>query len=88
MRWEYFGTAAASVGIGITMVLALPPPWWPDMPSWMVRAGLILAHRGHRALLRGVCRRASRRPRAAGFGMATRLRPVSVILRLPRLLNS
>jgi hypothetical protein len=40
VRWEYFGTGLASLGIGITMVLALPPPWWPSMPHWMVRSGL------------------------------------------------
>src|ERR1700751_1920116 len=40
MKWEYFGTGLALLGIGITMVLALPPPWWPTMPKRLVRAGL------------------------------------------------
>lgn len=40
MRWEYFGTGLAFLGIGITMVLALPPPWWPKMPPSLVRFGL------------------------------------------------
>jgi hypothetical protein len=40
MKWEYFGTGLTFLGIGITMVLALPPPWWPTMPKRLVRAGL------------------------------------------------
>ena len=32
MKWEYFGTGLAFLGIGITVVLALPPPWWLSMP--------------------------------------------------------
>jgi hypothetical protein len=40
MKWEYFGTGLAFLGIGITMVLALPPPWWPNMPRWIIRSGL------------------------------------------------
>ena len=43
MRWEYFGSGLAFLGIGITMVLALPPPWWPSMPRWMVQSGLVVA---------------------------------------------
>lgn len=42
MKWEYFGTGLALLGIGITMVLALPPPWWPSMPRGFVRAGLFI----------------------------------------------
>jgi len=42
MKWEYFGTGLAFLGIGITLVLALPPPWWPNMPRLAVRAGLVL----------------------------------------------
>src|SRR5712671_7806071 len=42
MRWEYFGTGLAFLGIGITMVLALPPPWWPSMPRLLIRTGLFL----------------------------------------------
>jgi hypothetical protein len=40
MKWEYSGTGLTFLGIGITMVLALPPPWWPAMPKRLVRAGL------------------------------------------------
>ena len=42
MKWEYFGTGLALLGIGVTMVLALPPPWWLNMPKWMVRGGLFV----------------------------------------------
>ncbi len=42
MKWEYFGTGLAFLGIGITMVLALPPPWWPSMPRLLIRTGLFL----------------------------------------------
>jgi hypothetical protein len=42
MKWEYFGTGLALLGIAVSMVLALPPPWWPSMPRWMVRGGLFL----------------------------------------------
>jgi hypothetical protein len=42
MKWEYFGTGLAFLGIGITMVLAFPPPWWPNMPRWIVGGGLLL----------------------------------------------
>ena len=41
MKWEYFGTGLTFLGIGITLVLALPPPWWPNMPRWAVRVGLV-----------------------------------------------
>lgn len=41
MRWEYFGSGLALLGIGITMLLALPPPGWPNMPRWALRAGLL-----------------------------------------------
>jgi hypothetical protein len=42
MKWEYFGTGLAFVGIGITLVLALPPPWWPKMPPPLVHIGVII----------------------------------------------
>jgi hypothetical protein len=41
MKWEYFGTGITFVGIGITLVLALPPPWWLKMPPILVRIGLL-----------------------------------------------
>jgi disulfide bond formation protein DsbB len=43
MKWEYFGTGLALVGIGATLILALPPPWWPKMPRALVNGGLFLA---------------------------------------------
>ena len=42
MKWEYFGTGLAFAGIGITLMLALPPPWWPKMPPPLVHIGVIL----------------------------------------------
>jgi hypothetical protein len=42
MKWEYFGTGLALLGIGITMVLAIPPPWWPNMPRGVVRVGIFI----------------------------------------------
>ena len=40
MKWEYIGAGLALIGIGLTMVLALPPPGWPTMPIWAVRFGI------------------------------------------------
>jgi hypothetical protein len=42
MRWEYVGTGLAFVGIGITLMVALPPPWWPKMPPPLVHIGVIV----------------------------------------------
>lgn len=42
MRWEYFGTGLALIGIGITLMVALPPQWWPKMPPALVHTGVIL----------------------------------------------
>jgi hypothetical protein len=42
VKWEYFGTGLAFVGIGVTLVLALPPPWWPKMPPLLTHAGIIV----------------------------------------------
>jgi hypothetical protein len=42
MKWEYVGTGLAFVGIGITLMVALPPPWWPKMPPPLVHIGVIL----------------------------------------------
>ena len=41
MKWEYFGTGLAFIGIGVTLMLALPPPWWPKMPPPLVHIGVI-----------------------------------------------
>jgi hypothetical protein len=41
MKWEYVGTGLAFVGIGITLMVALPPPWWPKMPPPLVHIGVI-----------------------------------------------
>ena len=32
VKSEYIGTGLALAGIGITLMVALPPPWWPKMP--------------------------------------------------------
>jgi len=40
VKWEYIGAGLALIGIGLTMVLALPPPGWPTMPIWAVRFGI------------------------------------------------
>ena len=42
MKWEYFGTGLAFAGIGLTLMLALPPPWWPKMPPSLVNIGLVI----------------------------------------------
>jgi hypothetical protein len=42
MKWEYVGTGLAFVGIGITLMVALPPPWWPKMPPPLVHIGVIV----------------------------------------------
>jgi len=42
MRWEYFGTGLALIGIGISLMVALPPPWWPRMPVPLVHIGVIV----------------------------------------------
>jgi hypothetical protein len=41
MKWEYVGTGLTLVGIGIALMLALPPPGWPKMPSPLVHIGII-----------------------------------------------
>jgi hypothetical protein len=40
--FERLGTGLAVMGIGITLVMGLPPPWWPDMPPALVRAGVFV----------------------------------------------
>jgi hypothetical protein len=42
MKWEYVGTGLAFIGIGITLMVALPPPWWPKMPPPLVHIGVIV----------------------------------------------
>ncbi len=41
MKWELVGTGLALVGIGLALMLALPPPGWPKMPPNLVHAGII-----------------------------------------------
>lgn len=41
MKWEYLGTGLALIGIGVTLMVALPPPWWLKMPAGLVHAGLL-----------------------------------------------
>src|SRR5258705_8949506 len=42
MKWEYVGTGLAFVGIGISLMVALPPPGWPKMPPPLVHIGVIV----------------------------------------------
>jgi hypothetical protein len=42
MRWEFSGTGLAFIGVGLTLMLALPPPWWLKMPSPLVHLGITL----------------------------------------------
>jgi hypothetical protein len=39
---KYVGTGLAFIGIGITLMVALPPPWWPRMPPPLVHIGVIV----------------------------------------------
>src|ERR1017187_7796869 len=41
MKWEYVGTGLALVGIGIALMLTLPPSGWPRMPPALVHIGVI-----------------------------------------------
>ena len=51
---------AVLVGIGIAAFLDLPPPWWSDMPVWLVRSGVtmgaILFGFGLACVVIGLCR--------------------------------
>jgi len=42
MKWEYVGTGLAFVGIGVSLMVALPPPGWPKMPLPLVHIGVIV----------------------------------------------
>lgn len=42
MKWEYIGTGLAFVGVGVTMMLAVPPPWWAKMPTQLVHLALVV----------------------------------------------
>ena len=52
MRWEYIATGLALIGIGVTLVLALPPPWWPKMSPQLIHVGVLS---GVVLVLVGVC---------------------------------
>jgi internalin A len=52
VRWEYIGTGLALIGIGVTLVLALPPPWWSKMSPQLIQAGVLT---GVVLVLAGVC---------------------------------
>jgi hypothetical protein len=41
MKWELIGTGLAILALGVSMFLALPPPWWPKMPALLIQAGLM-----------------------------------------------
>jgi hypothetical protein len=42
MKWEYVGTGLAILAIGITVILAVPPPWWPKMPPALVQVSVVI----------------------------------------------
>src|SRR5262249_49094911 len=42
MKWELLGTGIGVAAIGLTLMVALPPPWWPKMPAGFVQAGIVL----------------------------------------------
>jgi hypothetical protein len=58
MKWDLFGGGLAVIAIGLTLSLALPPPWWPKMPSSLVHGciafGVIIAIIGLALLLVGI----------------------------------
>jgi hypothetical protein len=41
MKSELIGTGLALIGIGISLMLALPPPWWPKMPPSIIHTGVL-----------------------------------------------
>jgi hypothetical protein len=41
MRWEYIATGLGLVAIGLTLMVALPPPWAPKMNPQLVQAGIL-----------------------------------------------
>jgi hypothetical protein len=57
MNWEYIGVGLAVLAIGITLVIGVPPPWWPEMPKGLVRGiiacGVLVAIAGLYLLVMG-----------------------------------
>jgi hypothetical protein len=41
MKWEYIGTGIGLIAIGLTLMVALPPPWAPKMSPQLVNAGIL-----------------------------------------------
>jgi hypothetical protein len=41
MKWDFFGGGLGVAGIGLALLLALPPPWWPKMPTSVVHGGIL-----------------------------------------------
>jgi internalin A len=39
---EKLGAGLAIIGIGVPLFVGLPPPWWPDMPPGLTRAGVFV----------------------------------------------
>jgi hypothetical protein len=42
MSWEYIGAGLGVLAIGITLIVGVPPPWWPEMPRGFIRATIAL----------------------------------------------
>jgi len=42
MRWDYFTTGLAFIGIGATLMLAIPPPGWPKIPLPLVHILIVI----------------------------------------------
>ncbi len=40
MRGDFIGAGLTIVGIGVALVLTLPPAAWPKMPPWLVHLGI------------------------------------------------
>jgi hypothetical protein len=40
MKWDFIGGGLGVEAIGIALFVALPPPWWPKMPTSLVHLGI------------------------------------------------
>ena len=40
MKWDYIGAGVTVIALGMALVLALPPPWWPKIPLWFVHVAI------------------------------------------------
>jgi energy-coupling factor transporter transmembrane protein EcfT len=49
---ERIGIGLAVIGVGVTLFMGLPPPWWPDMPRILINGGVLF---GIVLILVGAC---------------------------------